>query len=1328
MRRAAGARLALHLAALLSLAAVPARAGPSSVCAVPSNTATYSETFSTTQYRDPRSAVAGWGGGSLTLAPKAGAFPSASITQQLGERIYALASGDFNGDGNSDLIALSDTGGCHLDFFAGNGHAALAAPVQVATCSDTTAAVLSAGDIDNDGRLDLVLATAAAPNQAGTVATAQLLHNTATAAGVPQLAAVDISATLQAAALAWHIGGSQLVLFDWDGDGRADLLALSSSGSADQVLLFSAQPSFGIASSPAVLLADAGLTPPFASGGAAASGGYGCPPAVGRGGTVLAVADYNGDGLPDIVTASASDNALKYFVQNADGTLSRSADLPFAAGGPLWGAAGDMDGDGSFDLLIGRSGNDCNGPTGEMWIFFNDGQGGFTLFENRLTVGGVLQFAAVADADNNGTQDIWAGKLTGVGHATYFPNVPSAAVFNPNGLALSRAVSSLDANNVGIVSLQVSAMQATVPSGCSLTLSVSNDGGTSWEQLSAAELAGSAHIFSHFGADMRWRGQFSAPPVTLSGAQAAYAPAAQLTPTLSQLAFAYTTVGPFAYSRSSLAQGVVPISGHSTEMLFGAAFVYPGFVGSLYAYDLSRLSAGTAASGSLERVDTSSAVSLRWEAGALLAGRSGASRSLYTAYPRTTVGADPVTVQTGRIAFSAAEANSGSSTPALATMMGITALSAAGRSALINYLIDGMGDPNGTKLRDPGHSSPAFVGVPSGDPNYLQPNYAAFVQAQAGRAPRVLLGSNDGMLHAFDAATGSEAWGFVPRNLLAKMGTQQGRDPNGVAVYRHGSFVDGSILVQDVFAQGSWRTVALVGQAQGSGLLGNNYYFALDVTDPDQPQPLWEFSDLWGAPQPSCTLANNTATRCTPSCQQDAASCRSECAPYDALFTVDPNATYLGSPAGAIEAEHFDNLSPAPAGGATWSSVAGPLDGTAPLVPPRSSRGAYLQASPAGPQCTGASSAAMAACAQASYRFTVATAGTYYPFFRIYPTTAYDDTVSWGVDGIYVQSLQAGPPSPPLSYARDTWWWTPGTQMALSAGEHTLNLWMDEAAARVDTIAVQGSSVAPLDTAPETCAQDCSQSCTGTCTTTTYTSPSSTPWPQCGVGNQLQCCGTPGGDQYCAPLGSPCQAPESVSGETFSEPAIGQLRIGSNTPKWVAFFASGYNNRPAAPNVGRSLYAVDAYSGQLMNQWSLGDVPYGPSNPSTLANAVPGGVALVDVNDDGFVDHVYVADLEGRVWKVNTFNSASVDSSGRMTNASAYPSCVLFDAGDPNQSGQRIWGPDSAAPGGGGAGAEHGQRLLRHRRRRRGARYAALQVLQRARRRPAGQLPQHAQI
>ncbi len=118
--------------------------------------------------------------------------------------------------------------------------------------------------------------------------------------------------------------------------------------------------------------------------------------------------------------------------------------------------------------------------------------------------------------------------------------------------------------------------------------------------------------------------------------------------------------------------------------------------------------------------------------------------------------------------------------------------------------------------------------------NYADTGYAAFKTSVANRRPMVYVGANDGMLHAFDAENGNELWAYVPTMVIPNL--YKLADKNYAT--RHQFYVDATPVAGDAYIGGQWRTL-LVG---GLGAGGRGYY-ALDITDPDNPKSLWEFTD-----------------------------------------------------------------------------------------------------------------------------------------------------------------------------------------------------------------------------------------------------------------------------------------------------------------------------------------------------------------------------------------------------------------------------------------------------------------------------------------------------
>lgn len=120
--------------------------------------------------------------------------------------------------------------------------------------------------------------------------------------------------------------------------------------------------------------------------------------------------------------------------------------------------------------------------------------------------------------------------------------------------------------------------------------------------------------------------------------------------------------------------------------------------------------------------------------------------------------------------------------------------------------------------------------------------YNAFFEANKNRAAAVFVGANDGMLHAFNAATGDELFGFIPSWMAPKLAALT--NPNYLT--NHQSYVDGPPVVAEAQTgtgntAADWKTVLVSGT--GGGGQG---VFALDVTNPSTfaaSNVMWEFTN-----------------------------------------------------------------------------------------------------------------------------------------------------------------------------------------------------------------------------------------------------------------------------------------------------------------------------------------------------------------------------------------------------------------------------------------------------------------------------------------------------
>jgi len=245
---------------------------------------------------------------------------------------------------------------------------------------------------------------------------------------------------------------------------------------------------------------------------------------------------------------------------------------------------------------------------------------------------------------------------------------------------------------------------------------------------------------------------------------------------------------------------------------------------------------------------TGAFVSREWSAASLLKTRTPASRNLLT-YKA----GNGIRFEWGELSI--AQQND------LRTSSAGTLGSVADGQARLAYLRgdqskEGTGKPfrvRASRMGDVWHSGPVYVGKPN--ISWLarikaRNPYSSFQKTEKGRAGMVYVGSNGGMLHAFDAATGVEKMAYLPAALFSttiNKGYHALTNPD----YAHAPlYVDETPTLADALlksADGSvrWRTVLVGGLGRG----GRGVY-ALDVTDPDElaektkanQTVLWEFT------------------------------------------------------------------------------------------------------------------------------------------------------------------------------------------------------------------------------------------------------------------------------------------------------------------------------------------------------------------------------------------------------------------------------------------------------------------------------------------------------
>ncbi|MBA4396714.1 MAG: hypothetical protein C0394_04940 [Syntrophus sp. (in: bacteria)] len=118
-------------------------------------------------------------------------------------------------------------------------------------------------------------------------------------------------------------------------------------------------------------------------------------------------------------------------------------------------------------------------------------------------------------------------------------------------------------------------------------------------------------------------------------------------------------------------------------------------------------------------------------------------------------------------------------------------------------------------------------------------------------------------------------------------------------------------------------------------------------------------------------------------------------------------------------------------------------------------------------------------------------------------------------------------------------------------------------------------------------------------------------------------------------------------GDSWSKMMIGRVRInagGGEREKWVGVIGGGYNAGDCAGGGacdprGKGVYVVDLRDGSVL--WS-----YTLANNSNMKYSMPAPPAIVDTDNDGFIDTVYLGDMGGNMWRFKLCRYTDMPSCG----------------------------------------------------------------------------------
>jgi hypothetical protein len=312
----------------------------------------------------------GGAGGSISiLTGKGDGTFVAGATIPVGYEPTALATSDFDGDGNPDLAVVVSNPNIFftpgsVSIVLGNGSGAFAAHANFGVGVAPTS--IAVGDFTGDGKIDLAVGSPVI-SLSNLQSEVSILVNT----GSGNFSPGSSFALSQAGSIPTSIAAA-----DFNTDGKLDLaVALNNTNG---FLVFQG--------------AGDGT---FTGAGQTTGSGGGSP-------TWLAAGDLNGDGKADLVVAY-SDSTVGVYLGNGDETFAN--ETAYSTGvHPLTLALADLNADGKLDVSVVNNGTNASGSDSNVQVFLGEGNGKLRTFVYHVSSGG--NAIKTADFNNDGVPDL----------------------------------------------------------------------------------------------------------------------------------------------------------------------------------------------------------------------------------------------------------------------------------------------------------------------------------------------------------------------------------------------------------------------------------------------------------------------------------------------------------------------------------------------------------------------------------------------------------------------------------------------------------------------------------------------------------------------------------------------------------------------------------------------------------------------------------------------------------------------------------------------------------------------------------------------------------